>query len=45
MRNNLKETGTEGSEVTGLGFIPRWNRGFKSPGDEQLAIEFCIQNN
>jgi hypothetical protein len=42
--NNLKETAMDGSKAVGLGFIPLRNRASTAAADEQLAIEFCIQN-
>ena len=43
-RNNVEETATDGSKAVGLDFIPLRNRGLTAAADDQLAIEFDIQN-
>jgi hypothetical protein len=43
-RNNLEETAADGSKAVGLDFIPLGNKGLTAAADEQLAIEFDIED-
>jgi len=43
-RNNLAEPAADGSKAVGLDSIPLGNKGSTAAADEQLAIEFDIED-